>query len=623
MRLHQVTIEHFRGIRSAVVTFPSDALLLGPNGVGKSTVLEALDLALGPDRARGPDAINEHDFHLGKYTPDAPATDDAEAEQRRPTITINVVLSELDAAEMSEFREHLEPWSFESDRLFTAEELTKHQPSAEEYVLRLGFRGWFDKDDDEFKAASIFLSPPADTIEDAPMVSRSAKRSVGFLYLRSLRTARRAMSLQRGSLLDVLLRLAEARPKVWEAILSRLGAVGDALSTDPDLKPVLSDLESRIGALVPLAEGETTTGFNVSRLTRDHLREFVTYFAASRASKHLLPYDRLGTGVTNVLVLALLSAIADLKSNVIFAMEEPEIALGPHTQRRVVDKVKSIATQAILTSHSPYVAEQFLPDSFLVLRRAGDGSLTAGNALAADLPVKEKLLRQEFRGRYAEGLVGSAVLVVEGVTEFWAIPAASQVLSNCPDTRYRSLDHDGVIVVPAAGDGDLAKTAGFYSSLGIPAFVFSDTIPDDTVREAIDRATTAFWEHGHSGFESLVASEVPVPRIQAFLAEARTWRDFPSGVPEVAEGAADAEWRAALSDVLSKRKGSGYAARLLAYCTPGDLPGPVIRLFAELRIRSGSPKLKHDDPLAGRFRDEVPAAVEEPPVGEEPENGGT
>ncbi len=623
MRLHQVAIEHFRGIRSAVVTFPPDALLLGPNGIGKSTVLEALDLALGPDRARGPDAINEHDFHLGKYTPEAAGSDDSDTEPRRPTIEVNVVLSELEVPEMAEFRQHLEPWSFEPDRLYTAEELTTHKPVAEEYVLRLGFRGWFDEEDDEFKTASIFLSPSAETIEDAVSVSRSAKRSIGFLYLRSLRTARRAMSLQRGSLLDVLRRLAEARPKVWEAILSRLGAVGDALSSDPDLQPVLSDLESRIGALVPLAEGDATTGFSVSRLTREHLREFVTYFAASRASKHLLPYDRLGTGVTNVLVLALLSAIADLKSNVIFVMEEPEIALGPHTQRRVVDKVRSIATQAILTSHSPYVAEQFLPDNFLVLRRAAGGDLTASNAMAAELPIKEKILRQEFRARYAEGLVGSAVLVVEGVTEFWAIPAASQMLSNCSGTQHSSLDHEGIIVVPAAGDGDLAKTAGFYSNLGIPAFVFSDTIADDSVRDAIGAATTAFWEHGYSGFESLLASEVPVARIQAFLTDARTWRDFPSGVPDVAPDAESTEWTSALSEVLSKRKGSGYAARLLACCSPNDLPGPLVKLFAELRVRSGLSKLKNDDPLAERFRGEVPEAVDEPPVDEEPERGST
>jgi putative ATP-dependent endonuclease of the OLD family len=50
------------------------------------------------------------------------------------------------------------------------------------------------------------------------------------------------------------------------------------------------------------------------------------------------------------------------KGRVIFAMEEPELSLPPHVQKRVVDKVRSLASQALFTSHSPYVIEQFPPD---------------------------------------------------------------------------------------------------------------------------------------------------------------------------------------------------------------------------------------------------------------------
>lgn len=50
-----------------------------------------------------------------------------------------------------------------------------------------------------------------------------------------------------------------------------------------------------------------------------------------------MPFGRLGTGSINLLVFALLTFIAELKEkqSVIFAMEEPEIALPPHTQRRL------------------------------------------------------------------------------------------------------------------------------------------------------------------------------------------------------------------------------------------------------------------------------------------------
>lgn len=52
------------------------------------------------------------------------------------------------------------------------------------------------------------------------------------------------------------------------------------------------------------------------------------------------------TGTLNTLVLALLSFIAELKEeNVIFAMEEPEIALAPHTQRRIATYLLTKTTQ--------------------------------------------------------------------------------------------------------------------------------------------------------------------------------------------------------------------------------------------------------------------------------------
>ena len=56
--------------------------------------------------------------------------------------------------------------------------------------------------------------------------------------------------------------------------------------------------------------------------------------------------------------------IADAKKNVIFAMEEPEIAIPPATQKRIVDGVRSRSSQALFTSHSPYISKNLpLPRS--------------------------------------------------------------------------------------------------------------------------------------------------------------------------------------------------------------------------------------------------------------------
>ena len=94
-------------------------------------------------------------------------------------------------------------------------------------------------------------------------------------------------------------------------------------------------------------------------LTRESLRRSITFFGASELSETLVPYWRLGSGVINAMVFSLLTFIAELKQNVIFAMEEPEAAIPPHTQRRMVQFLPESMDQTILTTHSPFVLEQF------------------------------------------------------------------------------------------------------------------------------------------------------------------------------------------------------------------------------------------------------------------------
>ena len=50
MKIFSVVIENFRGIQSAKLVLPDHAVLIGDNNTGKSSVFEAIDLALGPDR---------------------------------------------------------------------------------------------------------------------------------------------------------------------------------------------------------------------------------------------------------------------------------------------------------------------------------------------------------------------------------------------------------------------------------------------------------------------------------------------------------------------------------------------------------------------------------------------
>jgi putative ATP-dependent endonuclease of OLD family len=67
MRVRRLKITNFRGISQGGVDFAGHTLLVGGNNIGKSTVCEALDLVLGPERIFRRPVVDEHDFHCGRY----------------------------------------------------------------------------------------------------------------------------------------------------------------------------------------------------------------------------------------------------------------------------------------------------------------------------------------------------------------------------------------------------------------------------------------------------------------------------------------------------------------------------------------------------------------------------
>ena len=652
MRILQVSIENFRGIRRATIRFPSHALILGPNNACKSTVLEALNFALGPDRIRGTDPVDEHDFFQGDYLHRADGSDDPEEGETRlasdetqgggadqgsgeggdvdavgagatepeadtdenaasgdgPEIRIEVVLGDLNTNQIRTFRRHIEPWEANEVRVLTPEEAENHEPEEKDFVLRVAFRAWYDRELDEFEAETVFLSPERAGGERSTF-GRRHKQAVGFLYLRSLRTGRRAATLERGSLLDVLLREKHAKLQFWEFVLKALRAAGSEIEADSELGQALEAIGTRIDNLTPLSGSVDPPGsLQIGRLTRRHLRQLMTYFLASRDSDHPLPYDRLGSGTSNVLVFALLGAIGDVKDNVIFAMEEPEIALPPHTQRVVIKRLKGISQQAIVTSHSPYVAEQFLPDGLVAIRRSTDGTVSCDTP-QVDQHVKQKTLRRAFRTRFAEGLLARTVVLVEGVTELWALPAAVDVLTSVPRTGCQGFDLDGVVFVLAEGTGGLLGLASYFDSIGIPVAIVCDQLTDADDRDRLDQIAQILLEHSYSGFERLLTTELDPSVIRRVAQTAQTWSDYPHHLNMPDPGAPDEVWRKFLLEVLKTRKGEGYAARVVSLCQHDELPPKLIQILASIRTATNATALEPGDPLAALLNPSPSAPV--------------
>jgi putative ATP-dependent endonuclease of OLD family len=587
MRVRRLTIKNFRGIANGTVDFAAHTLLVGGNNVGKSTVCEALDLVLGPERLSRRPIIDEHDFYHGLYL----NKDGTSVE-----ISINAILLDLPDEARRRFHSHLRRWDEPKGEFVDESDGGPEAADGENtaWALPIVFIGQYDRKEDDFIGNTFFdhpVEPPRD--EEAEEVrlgggrtffGREQKRLCGFIFLRALRTGSRALSLQRGSLLDTVLRLGGAGlTEMWEDTLTRLRQLKPAIGEIDQLKAIRKEIHERMTRFVPLCTGDDATAFFASELTRDHLREVVHLFVAAEPAPYLVPFQKLGTGSINLLVFALLTFIADLKGkqSVIFAMEEPEIALPPHTQRRVCRFVLSEMGQAIMTSHSPYVIEQFNAEEIVVLDRQETGRLTS--RIVTIEGIKPKKYRQERR-QMAEAVLSRAVLVVEGSTESAIFPVASEVMENSLGDAYVHLDLAGVSIFNAGGDNAVPQFGPFFSALGKLSFALYDKQKTPLSEDAVTKLAsyTKAWELPEKGIENVLVKEISIQILKRFLKASKTRADYPA-VGTISDDMKDDQVRELARDVLKARKGEGhsYGALLISECaTASELP-ETIRIILE------------------------------------------
>jgi len=577
MKVTKITIINFRGISFSELFLPEHGVLVGDNNTGKTSVLEALDLALGPDRLNRRPPVDEHDFYQGNYllTPKiaVPPENDDDAveevvpeaeEQENPKIEIEVTITGLSEEQLRHFHDYIEFWDELEDKLYDKSEPDGVDAANISPALRVKFIGWYDSEEDDFDGKSYFART-FDEGGEPQIFSRKDKQNCGFLYLRSVRTGSRALSLERGSLLDIILRIKEVRPQMWEETIDQLGDLSIATKSELGISEVLESINTALKKYVPKEWGAGPM-LKVSTLTRENLRKVITPFIATGVGDHSAPFYRQGTGTINILVLAMLSQIAEDKQNVIFAMEEPETAIPPHSQKRIIHEVRKLSSQAIFTSHSPYVLEEFSIDETVVLSRDDKGELKRSKIVLPET-VKAKRYRQDFRIRFCEGLLSRRVLVAEGATETNAFPAVCRRLYELAPEKYAPLEALGICTIDAGGEGSIAGTAKLFQNLGKQVFSICDKQTEAAEAIIVENVQQLFM-HEETGFEKLILNNTTEAAMERFAGQL-TWP------PHILEKHGDpvAGVKDALLDYFKWNKADWGAADFLVQCTEEEIPG--------------------------------------------------
>lgn len=605
LKISRIDIENFRGISRATLFLPDHTVLIGDNNTGKSTILEAANLALGPDRLNRKPPIDEHDFFAGRYRKTSKTStlnekdfSETEAHDQKalspedaPKIAIEVVITDLAEEQISHFADFIEWWDQSENTFYVVEDLQGLDDKPTTPALRVTFLGWYMEEENDFDGVTFYTRSLEEGDRPKPFTKRD-KQLCGFLYLRALRTGSRALSLEHGSLLDIILRLKEIRPQMWEDTIAALADFDVASNPELGISGILESVNAALKKYVPREWG-VSPHLKVSSLTRNHLRSVITAFIATGADGHAAPFYRQGTGTINMLVLALLSQIAEDKQNVIFAMEEPETAIPPYAQKRIVHELRKLSAQSIVTSHSPYVLEEYDVAEVVVLTRNTEGRLEQA-LIALPRNIKPKVYRQEFRTRFCEGLLGRRVLVVEGATEAAALPATARRLSELDPETYASLEALGLTVVNAGSDSKIQGLATLFADLGKTVYGLCDKL--DAATEATLTATVSkLFMHDENGFEDLVLKNTTPEALKRFTSDLEWPPHLQTTFPDPTCSAV-----AALQAYFGWSKGDAGIADFLGQCNLDETPQWIKDVCRELNALCGpqtaTPPSGHDEP---------------------------
>jgi putative ATP-dependent endonuclease of the OLD family len=583
MNLAYVDIKNFRGISSGRLYFDGHTVIIGDNNAGKSTVFEAIDLVLGPDRLSRTPVVDEHDFYNGLYHIDG---------GQSPRIEIEVLIVDLEETQISKFKNNLEFYNIKTKKVLSEGEISEVDDEDVKEALRIKFVGEYSTEDDDFIGETYFCSP---LHEDSNLsrFSRTDKRECGFLYLRALRTGSRALSMERGSLLDIILRIREIRPKMWEDILSQLKKTDVATDPEAGIKPILESVQKALKEFVPVDWG-TEPILRVSDLTREHLRRTLTVFMSTGAGSYHAPFQHQGTGTINTLVLALLTIIAEEKKNVIFAMEEPEIAIPPYTQKRIIHSIQKKSSQAIFTSHSPFVLEEFSPEKIKLIERDATGYLTS-RELQFPSTVKPKAYNSEFRLRFSEALLAKKILLTEGITEATAYFAAARRLNELAAAKYASLEELGIAIFNVMSDSSIASYGDYFRKLGKKVFAVFDK-QESAMLMKINETVDHPFESKFNGFEKLIIEETDINLLKKFYKELVADDEWPSHIPKVSSTSDTEAIKNAIFEYLRWAKGSRGAADLFGLATEKKQPPKSIRkVLREIKAVCEGSKEENDE----------------------------
>jgi putative ATP-dependent endonuclease of OLD family len=419
-----VRIRNFRNFADVVIDpFPTPAVIVGENGVGKSNLLHALRLVLDPDLPDRRRRLQPDDVHDGSPTL-----------EEGVEVSVEVELTDFDGD--LDARSELDGAVISTNPLVAR--LTYLLRPKRSLAAALGTGAGHPLAPDDYEWTIFGGTNPANAM-------LAAKRYAAMSVLPALRDAERDLDRADRSPLTLLLRDMPPAQASIDRTLATMQAAREDLGRDPNVRAIQRMLRDRVTTMAgPQLDLAISLAF--AGRPEDLLRS-VRLFVDAAGTRGV---ERTSTGTANVIYLALLLERLHLRregldgEDTLLAVEEPEAHLHPTLQRHVFAHLLGQANRLVLTTHSPHIAA-VTPLQSLVLVAPASGQSEARIVPPGLLsPEQAADLERYLNVTRAEILFARYIVLVEGAAETYLVPALAAAAG---------FDLDGYGIVVAAVEG--------------------------------------------------------------------------------------------------------------------------------------------------------------------------
>ena len=442
MRLENLYIKCFRSIEEVEVSFPKDkpVVIFGPNNVGKSNILKAMDCMLGEKYAP------YFDFQDSDYF------------MRQKEKYKNISFSA----------------SFDGDffrgRNETSKKIcftTSHAGKGEHQYHFDDGRKMFLSNDDREQCQFILIDAARDITRQLSyfsqysILSKMAKRMHSVLVDQS----KQALDTHFTNLKETF----ESVPE-YKEFHERLQS---------SFESNISGFEHRLE--IDLSAYDPNNYFNSLRII-------------AKDETGVRSFDEFGTGEQQILLMSFVKAYAETfkGQNFILGIEEPEAHLHPLAQRWLAKNINNIAksgVQVVITTHSPEFLDIENLEGFVkaykegvvtkVTQYSAEDFVEECVALGAD---RQKISKDNILPFYKtntfydqlKGFFARKIILVEGPTEVFSLP-------NYFSNHQVELIKNGVEIIDCRGKSQIARNYRLFKSFGYECFCLFDA--DDSSDE--------------------------------------------------------------------------------------------------------------------------------------------